>query len=117
MSGAPRPARLPAGALRRHCDPKALGFRTTDELEPFEGLIGQDRALEAIDLGARMEKPGFHLFVLGRRRAARPAGKAPPPPFPPAAAAARRATTPSAHWLSATPSRCRSLRIGSTSSI
>jgi lon-related putative ATP-dependent protease len=71
MSGAPRPARLPASALRRHCDPKSLGFRTTDELEPFEGLIGQDRALEAIDLGARMEKPGFNLFVLGSRGSAR----------------------------------------------
>jgi lon-related putative ATP-dependent protease len=62
---------LPASALRRHCDPNALGFRTTDELEPFEGLIGQERALEAIDLGARMEKPGFNLFVLGSRGSAR----------------------------------------------
>ena len=71
MSGAPRSARLPATALRRHCDPNVLGFRTTEELEPFEGLIGQDRALEAIDLGARMEKPGFNLFVLGSRGSAR----------------------------------------------
>ncbi|MBI1213689.1 MAG: AAA family ATPase [Alphaproteobacteria bacterium] len=71
MSGAPRPTRLPTSALRRHCDPNALGFRTTDELEPFEGLIGQERAIEAIDLGARMEKPGFNLFVLGSRGSAR----------------------------------------------
>ena len=72
MSGpTSNPARLPAAALRRHCDPAALGFRTTEELEPFEGLIGQDRALEAIDLGARIDKAGFNLFVLGARGSAR----------------------------------------------
>src|SRR5450432_142192 len=72
MSGAlPRPARLSADALRRRCDPASLGFRSTEELEPFDGLIGQDRALEAIDLGARMDKAGFNLFVLGARGSAR----------------------------------------------
>ncbi len=72
MSGAPsRPARLPASALRRRCDPASLGFGSTEELEPFDGLIGQERALEAIDLGARMDKAGFNLFVLGTRGSAR----------------------------------------------
>ena len=39
--------------LRRAVDPKSLGFRTTADLEPISGLIGQDRALRAIDFGAR----------------------------------------------------------------
>ena len=53
------------------CDPKSLAFKTTAELKPFEGLIGQERALEALDLGARIDKPGFNVFVLGERGTAR----------------------------------------------
>lgn len=63
--------RLPTSRLRRVCDPKSLAFKTTAELKPFEGLIGQDRALEALDLGARIDKPGFNVFVLGERGTAR----------------------------------------------
>ncbi|MEQ1753853.1 MAG: ATP-binding protein [Micropepsaceae bacterium] len=63
--------RLPVSQLRRTCDPKSLNFRTTDELKTFDGLIGQNRALEALDLGARIDKPGFNLFILGERGTAR----------------------------------------------
>ncbi|MCE9521271.1 MAG: AAA family ATPase [Alphaproteobacteria bacterium] len=63
--------RLPPARLRRVCDPKNLGFKTTAELKPFDGLIGQQRALEALDLGARIDKPGFNVFVLGERGTAR----------------------------------------------
>jgi predicted ATP-dependent protease len=65
------PRRLAPARLRRRCDPKAFAFKTTAELRPFEGLIGQERALEALDLGARIDKPGFNLFVLGERGTAR----------------------------------------------
>ena len=40
---------LSADALYRRCDPDALGFRTTAELEPVDGLIGQGRAIEALE--------------------------------------------------------------------
>ena len=59
------------GRLRRIFDPVSLGFETTASLEPFDGLIGQGRALEALDMGARMDKPGFNVFVLGERGTAR----------------------------------------------
>ncbi len=65
------PARLKPARLRRVCDPKNLDFKTTAELKPFDGLIGQQRALEALDLGARIDKPGFNVFVLGERGTAR----------------------------------------------
>lgn len=65
------PLRLKPLRLRRVCDPKTLTFKTTAELEPFEGLIGQSRALEALDMGARIDKPGFNVFVLGERGTAR----------------------------------------------
>ena len=65
------PKRLPAPALRRICNPLDLGFDTTEKTPLFEGLVGQERALEALDMGARMDKPGFNLFILGERGTAR----------------------------------------------
>ena len=68
---AKHPLRLTPSRLRRVCDPNTLAFKTTAELKVFEGLIGQQRALEALDVGARIDKPGFNLFVLGERGTAR----------------------------------------------
>lgn len=65
------PKRLPPARLRRVCDPKSFAFKTTAELKPFDGLVGQERALEALDLGTRIDKPGFNVFVLGERGTAR----------------------------------------------
>ncbi len=56
---------LPASALRRKVDAAALGFKSTAELEPSDGLIGQDRALRAIQFGADIEAHDFNVFVLG----------------------------------------------------
>ena len=56
---------LPVAELRRVVDPTALGFKTTTELEPARGLIGQDRALKAIQFGANMASHDFNIFVLG----------------------------------------------------
>jgi lon-related putative ATP-dependent protease len=56
---------LKVAELRRLVDAKALGFRTTDELEPISGLIGQDRALRAIEFAANMKSHDFNMFVLG----------------------------------------------------
>jgi len=65
------PRRLDPAMLRRTCSSEKLGFATTDELPAFEGLVGQSRALEALDLGARIDKPGFNMFILGERGTAR----------------------------------------------
>ena len=62
-SGAPAP--LSASALRRTVDPATLGFESTAELEAASGLIGQDRALEALAFGADMKALDFNVFVLG----------------------------------------------------
>ncbi|HXF53263.1 MAG TPA: ATP-binding protein [Hyphomicrobiaceae bacterium] len=56
---------LKPNELRRLVDAKSLGFRTTEELEPISGLIGQDRALRAIEFGANMKSHDFNMFVLG----------------------------------------------------
>jgi lon-related putative ATP-dependent protease len=64
-SSAPRPVPLPPQELRRVVDPATLGFLTTAELEPISGLIGQERALKAIEFGANIKSPDFNVFVLG----------------------------------------------------
>lgn len=60
-----RPAGLSAAALRSTCDPKALEFETTADLPDFPGLVGQERALKAIDLAAGIKHPSFNLYALG----------------------------------------------------
>jgi lon-related putative ATP-dependent protease len=62
---AARPQPLEASELRRTVDPGTLGFKTTDELHPITGLIGQDRALKAIQFGANIKSHDFNIFVLG----------------------------------------------------
>ncbi|MBC7098673.1 AAA family ATPase [Candidatus Bipolaricaulota bacterium] len=53
--------------LRRHCDPGRFRFSTTDELEPLEGIIGQERALEALRVGLKIKDPRnrYNVFVTG----------------------------------------------------
>ena len=62
---------LKVAALRTVCDPSSLGFKTTEELEVFDGLVGQDRALNAMHFGANIERKGFNLFALGPQGAGR----------------------------------------------
>jgi lon-related putative ATP-dependent protease len=51
--------------LARRIDPAALPFATTAEAPPHDEAIGQARALDALRFGARMQAPGFNLFVTG----------------------------------------------------
>ena len=51
--------------LYRSCDTDLLPFRTTETLEPFNGFFGQERALEAMEFGVGMQRPGYNLFVMG----------------------------------------------------
>lgn len=57
--------RVPATRLRRTCDPRALKFKTTAELTPLEGTVGQERAVRALDFGLNIEADGFNVFVAG----------------------------------------------------
>ncbi len=51
--------------LYRVCKPDLFDFRDTRDLPPFEGTIGQDRALRAIDFGVSLPSKGFNIYVLG----------------------------------------------------
>jgi len=56
---------LAAQDLCKTCDPKTFGFRSTEDLAPFDGFLGQERALDAIRLSSEIPHRDFNLFVLG----------------------------------------------------
>ena len=56
---------VPLGDLRKACDLLALDFEHSDELPAGKPYLGQQRAIDAIEFGVRMERDGYNLFVLG----------------------------------------------------
>ncbi len=56
---------VPLDSLNKRFDPDTLGFETTDEVEPLEGLLGQERAESALELALGIDAPGFNLFISG----------------------------------------------------
>ncbi|MGD8866890.1 MAG: ATP-binding protein [Gemmatimonadales bacterium] len=56
---------LGAEALYRRCDLKELNFETTDDLERLSGIVGQDRASEAVRFGIGIRRDGFNIYALG----------------------------------------------------
>lgn len=47
------------------CDAAKLGFKTTRDITPAIGTIGQERAMRAIDFGLNQTSKGFNIFALG----------------------------------------------------
>ncbi len=56
---------LPAEALCLKCDPEQFAFETTEELDDLEEVIGQERAVEAINFGIGIRQEGYNLFAVG----------------------------------------------------
>jgi len=57
--------RLSVQDLRSLCDASVFKFKTTEDLEPLKEVIGQERAVQAIDFGLNMEGHGYNIFVTG----------------------------------------------------
>ena len=57
--------RLAPEALTRPFSPEQFNFASTDDLEPFRGVLGQERAVEALQFGVAMPRPGYNVFVMG----------------------------------------------------
>ena len=51
--------------LKNTCDVEKLGFEKTTELEPFCGIIGQERAMNAIKTAMQIPQKGFNLYLCG----------------------------------------------------
>lgn len=51
--------------LYRPADTSGLTFKTTADIAPIEGLVGQQRALDAITVSTGISRQGFNLFAIG----------------------------------------------------
>ena len=51
--------------LRWKCDPGIFDFDSTENVDPVEGIVGQERALDAIKLGVDMKSPGYNIYIAG----------------------------------------------------
>jgi lon-related putative ATP-dependent protease len=56
---------LPPEKLRFECPPGKVECKTSEELSPLEGIVGQDRALKALVFGVEMKGKGFNIFAAG----------------------------------------------------
>ena len=57
--------KIPISMLSPVIDPGQLGLEDTSELEPLVEIIGQERAVEALEFGLSMKSAGFNLYVSG----------------------------------------------------
>ena len=62
---APKPKKLKYEDLRWRCNPDVFAFDSTNDLEPIEGILGQERALKALKLGVDLRSPGYNIFIAG----------------------------------------------------
>ena len=51
--------------LRWKCNPDIFEFSSTGDIEPIEGILGQDRAMKAIKLGVDLRSPGYNIYIAG----------------------------------------------------
>jgi len=59
------PHRLSPDQLRWTCNPNSLPFKTTAEIKADEVIVGQDRAVRALELGLTLQQPGYNVYIAG----------------------------------------------------
>jgi predicted ATP-dependent protease len=57
--------KLEPGDVRRTCDPASLGFESTETLQAPIAIIGQNRALKALQFGLQIQNSGFNIYAAG----------------------------------------------------
>ncbi len=57
--------RLGPDQLRWRCDPSMFKFKSTEEIDPIKGTVGQARAMKALELGLSLHTPGYNIYVSG----------------------------------------------------
>lgn len=62
---APKHKELKPKDLRWKCDPEIFEFSSTNDIEPIEGILGQNRAMKAIKLGVDLRSPGYNIYIAG----------------------------------------------------
>ncbi len=59
------PKRLKPSDLTAAFATPADQYSSTSEVEPFDGILGQDRAVTAIEFGVAMDRPGYNIYLMG----------------------------------------------------
>ena len=57
---------LPAESLYRACNLEDFDFQTTDELADIDLVVGQERAIDALQFGINIKDGGYNIYALGR---------------------------------------------------
>jgi lon-related putative ATP-dependent protease len=57
--------KLTSKQLRARCEKKEFSCKTSDELTPLDGVVGQPRALNALQFGLEIPDKGFNVYVAG----------------------------------------------------
>lgn len=56
---------LKAEQLSNPCDFRRFTFETTAGLVPYDGIVGQERASEALEFGLKIRRYGYNIFITG----------------------------------------------------
>ncbi len=56
---------LPPETLKKGIDPEKMHCKTTEDLPPLEGIIGQERAVKSLEFGLNIKEHGFNIYVAG----------------------------------------------------
>ncbi len=59
------PDELDSQALCHFCDPDALAFETTRDFEDLNEIIGQPRAVNAVQFGVGIQQDGYNIYAMG----------------------------------------------------
>ena len=54
---------LPIEKLRKNVEPTKMHCKTTKELTPLHGIIGQERATRALQFGISIKEQGFNIVL------------------------------------------------------
>lgn len=61
----PESTKLQVSDLYHHCMPEQWTFSSTADLKATNEVIGQQRAISAIEFGSHIDADGYNLFVMG----------------------------------------------------
>ena len=56
---------LRAEQLHFYCEEECLDFFTTATVPPLQGMIGQERAVKAVEFGLHTKNLGYNIFISG----------------------------------------------------
>src|SRR5262245_23881446 len=59
------PQAITAAEARQRAELGTLVFTTTADLEPLTTMVGQERAVQTLQLGLGMSQEGYNIFVSG----------------------------------------------------